>query len=71
MIQIVTADGRKEREVLQAMRARAAQAGAEINRAVAARLEAVGENGSRAAGAGSCAARRVSFPVGRRAASSF
>ena len=45
MIQIVTADGRREREVLQAMRARAAQAGAEINRAVAAILEDVRENG--------------------------
>ena len=45
MIQIVTADGRKEREVLQAMRARAAQAGAEINRAAAAILEDVRENG--------------------------
>ena len=45
MIQIVTADGRKEREVLQAMRARAAQAGAEINKAVAAILEDVRENG--------------------------
>lgn len=45
MIQIVTADGRREREVLQAMRARAAQAGAEINRAVAAIMEDVRENG--------------------------
>ena len=45
MIQIVTADGRREREVLQAMRARAAQAGAEINKAVAAILEDVRENG--------------------------
>ena len=45
MIQIVTADGRREREVLQAMRARAAQAGAEINRAAAAILEDVRENG--------------------------
>ena len=45
MIQIVTADGRKEREVLHAMRARAAQAGAEINRAAAAILEDVRENG--------------------------
>ena len=45
MIQIVTADGRREREVLQAMRARAAQAGAEINRAAAAIMEDVRENG--------------------------
>ena len=45
MIQIVTADGRREREVLQAMRARAAQAGAEINKAAAAILEDVRENG--------------------------
>ena len=45
MIQIVTADGRKEREVLQAMKARAAQAGAEINRAAAAIMEDVRENG--------------------------
>ena len=45
MIQIVTADGRREREVLQAMKARAAQAGAEINRAAAAIMEDVRENG--------------------------
>ena len=45
MIQIVTADGRKEREVLQAMRARAAQANEEIDRAVSAIMEDVRKNG--------------------------
>ena len=45
MIQIVTADGRREQEVLQAMRARAARAGAEIDRAVAAILADVREKG--------------------------
>ena len=45
MIQIVTADGRREQEVLRAMRARAARAGAEIDRAVAAILADVREKG--------------------------
>ena len=45
MIQIVTADGRREREVLQAMRARAAQANEEIDRAVSAIMEDVRKNG--------------------------
>ena len=45
MIQIVTADGRREREVLQAMKARAAQANEEIDRAVSAIMEDVRKNG--------------------------
>ena len=51
MIQIVTADGRKEREVLQAMRARAAQANEEIDRAVSAIMEDVRKNGYQAVAA--------------------
>ena len=45
MIQIVKADGRREREVLRAMKARAARAGAEIDRTVAAILADVEANG--------------------------
>ena len=51
MIQIVTADGRREREVLQAMKARAAQANEEIDRAVSAIMEDVRKNGYRAVAA--------------------
>ncbi len=45
MIEIVTADGRREREVMAAMRSRAAAANAEITRAVAAIMEDVKERG--------------------------
>ncbi len=45
MIQIVTADGRAEREVISAMRARAAAKNAEIEAAAAAIMEAVRQEG--------------------------
>ena len=45
MIQIVTANGTAEREVISAMRARAASANAAIDRAAAEILEQVQENG--------------------------
>ena len=45
MIQIVTADGRAEREVLSAMRARAAAKSVEIDTATAAIMENVRQEG--------------------------